>query len=241
MSNVWENGPRGSAETMVLLALADYSNDEGECWPSVQSIATKARMTDRGVQKIMTRLVEAGWLEVDAGGGRRNCNLYRIKTPNHVHPELRSPPNVVAETPNLVPKTPEPRSPEPSLTIIEPSKKETRDARDIIAELMSVVSEETASAFIDHRKAKRAKLTWYAANLIAKKLAGHPNPDAVLLTSIENGWTGVFPDKQKPKEERNGNSKGERRLQSWLAGSAVAPRVDSWPDTDPSQPLLARR
>jgi uncharacterized protein YdaU (DUF1376 family) len=45
----------------------------------------------------------------------------------------------------------------------------------------------------------------------------------------------------KPKEERNGNSKGERRLQSWLAGSAVAPRMDSWPDTDPSQSLLARR
>jgi uncharacterized protein YdaU (DUF1376 family) len=44
----------------------------------------------------------------------------------------------------------------------------------------------------------------------------------------------------KPKDQGNGNSKGERRLQSWLAGSAVAPRVDSWPDTDPPKPLLAR-
>jgi len=121
MSAVWENGPRGSAETMVLLAIADYCNDEGECWPSVQSIATKARMTERGVQKITARLVETGWLEIEAGGGRRNCNLYRIKTPNRVHPEPCSPPNVVTETPNTVPKNPEPRSPEPSLTIIEPS------------------------------------------------------------------------------------------------------------------------
>jgi hypothetical protein len=43
--------------------------------------------------------------------------------------------------------------------------------------------------------------------------------------------------KGKPNDK---SSKGERRLQSWLAGSAVAPRVDSWPDTDPPKPLLAR-
>jgi uncharacterized protein YdaU (DUF1376 family) len=43
------------------------------------------------------------------------------------------------------------------------------------------------------------------------------------------------------KGRGDGNSKGERRLQSWIAGSSVAPRVDSWPDADTSQPLLARR
>lgn len=44
----------------------------------------------------------------------------------------------------------------------------------------------------------------------------------------------------KPKDHGNGSSKGERRLQSWIAGSAVAPRVDSWPDSDAPKPLLAR-
>ena len=39
----------------------------------------------------------------------------------------------------------------------------------------------------------------------------------------------------------NGNSKDERRIRSWLAGASIAPRVDSGPDTDASQPLLARR
>lgn len=52
-------------------------------------------------------------------------------------------------------------------------------------------------------------------------------------------WLDQFQPKETP--HGNGNSKGERRLQSWLAGSAVAPGVDSWPDTDASQPLLARR
>jgi hypothetical protein len=45
----------------------------------------------------------------------------------------------------------------------------------------------------------------------------------------------------KPKDGKDGDTKGGRRLHSWLAGSAISPRVDSWPDTDPSQPLLARR
>lgn len=38
----------------------------------------------------------------------------------------------------------------------------------------------------------------------------------------------------------NGNSKGERRLQSWLAGSTVTPGMDSRPGVNASQPLLAR-
>ena len=123
MSKVWESGPPDKAEILVLLAIADYCNNDGECWPAVSSIARKARMTERGVQKISARLCEIGWLEIDYRMGRKGCNLYRI-TPNPIHPERGSPrtpehetPNPVPKTPNPVPKNPEPRSPEPSLTI----------------------------------------------------------------------------------------------------------------------------
>ena len=44
-----------------------------------------------------------------------------------------------------------------------------------------------------HRK--KSGMTAKACELIAKKLAGHPDPDAVLNQSIENGWTGIFPEK----------------------------------------------
>ncbi len=44
------------------------------------------------------------------------------------------------------------------------------------------------------------------------------------------------------KGKQDGKStKGERRIQSWLAGASIAPRVDCGPDTDASLPLLARR
>lgn len=39
----------------------------------------------------------------------------------------------------------------------------------------------------------------------------------------------------------HGNPKGERRMQSWLAGASLPPGVDSWPDIDTSRPLLERR
>ena len=62
------------------------------------------------------------------------------------------------------------------------------------AALCEVLSEQVADDFIAHRKAKRAKLTDRAARMIADKLRGHQDPDAVVRLSIMNGWTGVFPE-----------------------------------------------
>jgi len=128
MSMIWDRGPDNQSERFVLLALADYANDEGECWPSIEGIAKKTCLTDRGVRKIIRRLEETRWLEIEAGGGRKNCNLYRIKTLNHVQPEQRSPLNVVPKNPEPRSLNPEPCSAEPSITIIEPSKSD--NARD---------------------------------------------------------------------------------------------------------------
>ena len=42
----------------------------------------------------------------------------------------------------------------------------------------------------------------HAAELIANKLRGISDPDAVVLNSIANGWTGVFPDKSAPPSQQ---------------------------------------
>jgi uncharacterized protein YdaU (DUF1376 family) len=53
---------------------------------------------------------------------------------------------------------------------------------------------------------------------------------------------GRWEDEPEPMTGGNhGNSKGERRIQSWLAGASIAPPVDCGPDIDASLPLLARR
>lgn len=147
ISQVWETGPAGQSECFVLLALADYANDEGECWPSIEGIARKCRLSERGVRKILRRLEEDGWITTEVGGGRHGCNKYIVnpeprsplstvsprngsaenpdaecrKPGTTFPPEPRSPGTGVQKTRNLSAENPEPGSPEPSLTIIEPS------------------------------------------------------------------------------------------------------------------------
>lgn len=203
LTHVWRNGPNDRSELLVLLALADFADDEGHCWPSIRKVADKARMSERGVQKITRRLCESGFLKVSQGGGRGGSNRYEIsmKNPepysvNTVHPEPHSV-NTGAKTPNGSAKTPNQGSPKPSRTVKEPSK-------DIRAILCSVVSQGVADDFIEHRKTKRAKLTVRAAELIAKDLAECHDPESAVLKSIKNGWTGVFPE--NPKESIGGQN-----------------------------------
>ena len=86
MTEVWHNGPPGATDCLLMLALADYANDDGECWPSIEGLARKARLSERGVQTALRRLESAGWIEIEPGGGRKRCNLYRLKTPQEMHP-----------------------------------------------------------------------------------------------------------------------------------------------------------
>jgi hypothetical protein len=121
MAWVWENGPDSPTDCMVMLALADFANDDGECWPSIAGICRKARMSERGVQTVLRRLQDGGYLEIEAGGGRKRCNVYRLKTPQQVHPADNAPPQMTAKTPQMTAENPAPGAPEPSRTIIEPS------------------------------------------------------------------------------------------------------------------------
>ena len=83
MSQVWEDTRiESQAELLVLLALADHARDDGLCWPSMRSIAVKARIEERSAQRIVRRLIEKGMIElVSQGGCIDGCNTpnrYRV-------------------------------------------------------------------------------------------------------------------------------------------------------------------
>jgi len=61
---------RGSA-LLLMLALADFADDEGFCYPSVRSLATKTRMSERQVQRLLNDFVQKGLISVvaNASGG----------------------------------------------------------------------------------------------------------------------------------------------------------------------------
>lgn len=140
MSRVWEYGPEKQADRFVLLAISDYANDDGECWPSIAGICRKTCMSERGVQTIIRRLECEGWLEIETGKGRRNCNLYTVKTPHHMHPAPHAPPHIDVETPHMDAINPAPHAPEPSYNHHKPSSSSSADVDfDLLTEVLSAV------------------------------------------------------------------------------------------------------
>lgn len=128
MSKVWDNGPQKQAARFVLLCLADFANDAGECWPSVEAIAAKTCLSERGVRENIRWLEAEGWLSTVVGGGAHACNQYRLnpapyaeKTRQQVpgKPGSRFRPAPRAEkTRQITAQNPAPGAPEPLRTII---------------------------------------------------------------------------------------------------------------------------
>lgn len=140
MTSVWANCPYGGSKLLMMLALADFANDDGESiFPKVETLAKKIRLDERMAQRILRFLEKNGDITVEKrghvwrkGGQRTNeitINLAKLAQcgdtgdttkvsveKNVVTPET---PQVVTpetpQSPNVV--TPEP--PNPSLS--EPS------------------------------------------------------------------------------------------------------------------------
>lgn len=232
MSMIWDDGPTVQSERFVLLALADFSNDDGECWPSVGLLAKKTCLTDRGVRKILQRLQEGGWLDVEAGGGRSNCNMYRVKTLNRVQPEPCSAPTINTERGSLNTErgslNPERGSAEPYRTI--KNHLSNSDSADVLGVLMQWVSEPAAKSFIAYRKKTKGKaLTLTAAKRLANNLktifnAGGDTDDALGMAE-ERGWSSVEADWYfKAKGTSNGKPTGTSNADPALHAIARAVR-----------------
>lgn len=83
MAAVWDQSDQTGGNLLLLLALADFANDEGECWPALSTLGRKARMTERHVRRVLRELEAAGEIERMPGGGQNGTNRYLIhpKTP----------------------------------------------------------------------------------------------------------------------------------------------------------------
>lgn len=58
----------GGSERLALLALADWSDDDGRCYPSMSTsaIARKLSLEPLQAQRVVHQLIEAGFLSVSA-------------------------------------------------------------------------------------------------------------------------------------------------------------------------------
>lgn len=74
----WRFSKAKGGDLLVLLAIADFANDEGVAYPSIATLARKARLTSRNTQRAIRRLVTNGELLIEEGKGPHRTHLYRI-------------------------------------------------------------------------------------------------------------------------------------------------------------------
>jgi DNA-binding transcriptional MocR family regulator len=71
----WEQPVTKAANKLVLLALADHANGDGECWPSMKRIADRSDISARHVSRAINELVDLGLVE--KANRRRHGGQYR--------------------------------------------------------------------------------------------------------------------------------------------------------------------
>ena len=76
---VWEESQQTAGSLLVMLAMADHSDDRLTCFPSTDHLADKCRLSPRQVTRIIDRLIEADELGIlKKGHGRGNRTTYRL-------------------------------------------------------------------------------------------------------------------------------------------------------------------
>jgi hypothetical protein len=81
MSSIWDRFPAGGPDLLAMLCLADWCDDRGRCFPSIESISRKLRVSRSQAQRVVHRLILAGWVTViggHAGGAPGTTRRYQL-------------------------------------------------------------------------------------------------------------------------------------------------------------------
>jgi hypothetical protein len=181
---------------LVLLALADCANDQGECYPSIPHLVSKCSLAERTVQESIAQLEAQGMIRREFRTGR--ATVYWVtpnaeQPPQQAHPRSRRTPAPHAPTPAVAaPPPPQQAHPTPAAgaprTIIEPSKEPSPKRK---APAVADVSDDVYADWLALRKAKRAPVTETAlAGIRREAEKAGMTMQAALETCCQRGWTG---------------------------------------------------
>lgn len=241
MSLVWKNFQRGGSEKLIMLVLADRSNDKGNSiYESVATMAKKVCLSEKQTRRILHELIDDGYLEVvanhyggDPGKTRHyDINIEKLSTPPvDVTPPMGVTPPAEGMSP-LPPKGGYPsHGREPILKPLKPLKdkrlsptapsapetKEKLSFENIPSELAGSFSREVVNAFIAHRKALRKPLTPHALNLNLREAIESwrrgvaETPDDAINQTILAGWLSVNHEYLKNRLDRGQKNEASRK------------------------------
>lgn len=113
LSAAWDL-PIPSTEKMVLMCLCDYSNDDGVCWPSIDTLCRKTSKSERTVQSALKWLASNGYFTFRDGEHKARTYYLdprKICAQQNLHPAETAPRK--SRTPQVLTDTPAESAPHP--------------------------------------------------------------------------------------------------------------------------------
>lgn len=208
MNWAWSQDGMSPTEKLVLMALADHSDNNGICWPGLDGLAEKCGVSTRTVIRAIATLEETGRvvkrIRPGEGSGRKS-NVYSLNMESgqcanlsHSHRG-----NVTTMLGNVTPVSPEPS--------IEPSQEEEGVAAsiqlgdgssyDVTVDLVAELRETYPNVDISRELSKMRQ--WCLANPARRKTRRG-------VRRFINGWCSRAEDKANEKRtqhRKNGNGK----------------------------------
>jgi hypothetical protein len=84
---VLERSKAKQSQRHILLVLAEHANENWEAWPSLETIAAEANISERMARYALRKLESSGEIQVSKrGGGRSNSTVYRLTLPERGQP-----------------------------------------------------------------------------------------------------------------------------------------------------------
>ena len=78
MARIWAQSSRKDGELLLLLALADSSDDDGLSFPDIDDLAHKSRLSTEEAKEKLEDLARRGVLRKIENMGGQDCNYFQI-------------------------------------------------------------------------------------------------------------------------------------------------------------------
>ncbi len=226
MSQVWNMEIEDSTTKLTLMALADFSDDEGYCYPSYEVLAKKISKSKRTAIRAVEKLTELGFLQKEKRelkDGTSSANLYKILSEKdrvtQTHPRVTNEkervtsmtlPSDTDDTPRVTSMTPcSDKGVTPinittnrtvSRTIKEPSINPLPPKG---VSLPDFIDPNLWQKYLAYKKERREKLSTEGIEMKFSEWAKWANEgidvNACIREAMRNEWQGVF----KPKPTYN--------------------------------------
>lgn len=228
MSQVWNMEIEDSTTKLTLMALADFSDDEGYCYPSYEVLAKKISKSKRTAIRAVDKLTELGFLQKEKRelkDGTSSANLYKILSENErvtqTHPRVTNEnervtamtlPSDTDDTPRVTSMTPcSDKGVTPinittnrtvSRTIKEPSINPLPPKG---VSLPSFIDPNLWQEYLAYKKERREKLSSKGIEMKfsewAKWASEGIDVNACIREAMANEWQGVFKPKPSYKTQ----------------------------------------